>query len=116
VTPEEVRALALSLPETEERETWNQPTFRVDGKIFAWLGKARRPAGIKISKEEREELIASDPGKFFVIPEDIKASSMRIRLEDIGADEMLELLTDAWRAMAPKDLVERFDRGHGRDV
>lgn len=32
---EDVRTLALALPGTEERVTWNQPTFRVSGKIFA---------------------------------------------------------------------------------
>lgn len=36
MTAEEVRQLALSLPEVEERETWKEdhPTFRVRDKIL----------------------------------------------------------------------------------
>ncbi|MQA88331.1 MAG: hypothetical protein GEV03_27875 [Streptosporangiales bacterium] len=36
-TVEEVRRIALSLPETEERLAWGMPTFRVRGKIFCSL-------------------------------------------------------------------------------
>ena len=109
VTENEFRSLALSLPETEEKETWNQPTFRVGGKIFAWLGKPNRPAGIKLSQEEREELIASDPQKFFMVAEDTKGPWMRVDHEAIDADEMLELLTDAWRNVAPKRVAKQLD-------
>ena len=109
VTEREFRSLALSLPETEEKETWNQPTFRVGGKIFAWLGKPNRPAGIKVSEEEREELLASDPDKFFMIREDAKGPWMRVNLEAIEPDEMLEVLTDAWLNVAPKRLLREHD-------
>lgn len=106
VTEDEFRALALSLPETQERETWNQPTFRVAGKIFAWLGKPNRPAGVKIWQEEREELMASDPDKFFTVTEDAKGPWMRVNLEAIDADELLEILIDAWLRAAPKGLTK----------
>ncbi len=109
VTENEFRSLALSLPETEEKETWNQPTFRVGGKIFAWLGKPNRPAGIKVSQEERAELVASDPQKFFMVAEDPKGPWMRVNLDAIDADEMLELLTDAWRNVAPKKVAKQLD-------
>ena len=111
ITEDEVRALALSLPETEERETWNQPTFRVGGKIFAWLGKPSRPAGVRVPREERDELLAAEPEKFFIVAEDAHGPWMRVRLEAIDADEMRELLTDAWLSVAPMRLVDAFDDG-----
>ena len=109
VTENEFRSLALSLPQTEEKETWNQPTFRVGGKIFAWLGKPNRPAGVKVLQEEREELLASDPEKFFMVAEDTKGPWMRLNLDIIDEDEMLELLTDAWRNVAPKRVAKLLD-------
>ena len=108
-TEDELRSLALSLPGTEEREAWNQPTFRVGGKIFAWLGKPRRPAGIRVSEEEREELLAAEPDKFFMVAEDARGPWMRLRLEAIEPDELLELLTDTWRAVAPKRLLTEHE-------
>ena len=29
-----LRRICLALPEAEERETWETPTFRIGGKIF----------------------------------------------------------------------------------
>ncbi|MGM7442623.1 MmcQ/YjbR family DNA-binding protein, partial [Streptomyces tunisiensis] len=34
---EDVRRIALSLPDTTEKIAWSMPTFRVAGKMFATL-------------------------------------------------------------------------------
>jgi hypothetical protein len=38
MTSSDFRALALSLPRAEEKESWADSTLRVRGKIFAVLG------------------------------------------------------------------------------
>ncbi|KRF20055.1 hypothetical protein ASG93_31665 [Paenibacillus sp. Soil787] len=35
VTADEIRSIALSLPETEEHDHWEKPSFRVRSKIYA---------------------------------------------------------------------------------
>lgn len=61
--------------------------------------------------EEKEMLIASDPEKFFTEPHYNNFPAVLVRLDKIEMDELEELLTDAWRRLAPKALVRDFDSG-----
>jgi len=62
---------------------------------------------------EKEMLLASDPEMFFTEPHYNGFPAILIRLEAIGADELEELLTDAWRCQAPRSLVREFDQRDG---
>ncbi|WP_328349446.1 MmcQ/YjbR family DNA-binding protein [Streptomyces sp. NBC_00445] len=109
---EDVRTLALALPDTEERVTWNQPTFRVSGKIFAWITEDELCAGVKVDgKAERDELVASAPETFFYTDHDSRYNVVQLRLNRIEVGELDELVRAAWRATAPKRLLKEFDRG-----
>ena len=55
------RALAFSLPEAVERETWGHPTFRVGERMFAIMAADGRSVSIKATKEAQAALIGSDP-------------------------------------------------------
>jgi hypothetical protein len=50
-------------------------------------------------------LLASDPDKFFTEPHYNGFPAVLIRLPAIEADELRELITDAWRCQAPRGLV-----------
>ena len=56
-----VRRFALSLPEAEERETWETATFRVRNKIFLMFSEQERHAWIKSTHDEQRALITEDP-------------------------------------------------------
>ncbi|MFC9946467.1 MmcQ/YjbR family DNA-binding protein [Streptomyces pratensis] len=107
VTADDVRAIALSLPDTAEKLAWGRPTFRVTGKIFAALGDDDATMGVKCPVEDRAELIASEPEKFFVREgHDDTYAWLRVRLAAL--DDTVELnavLTDSWRQAAPRRLV-----------
>lgn len=107
LTAGDVRAEALALPETTEKLAWGQPTFRVAGKIFASLGDDDTTMGVKCPKEERDELIAAEPEKFFIKQgHDDNYNFLRVRLsalEDTG--ELHAILLDSWRQAAPKRLT-----------
>ncbi|SDJ13127.1 hypothetical protein SAMN05192558_110144 [Actinokineospora alba] len=109
-TSAHVRTIALGLPETEERTTWNQPTFRVQGKIFCWLTEDGAAAGVKVNKAERTELIAADPEKFFHTEHDTRYNVVQIRLDRIDQDELAELVRDAWQATAPARLRSSLEQ------
>jgi hypothetical protein len=104
----DVRRLALALPETEERLAWGMPTFRVRGKIFAAPADDDASVGVKCPVDERAELIAAEPEKFFIRPgHDDNFAWVRVRLAALeNAKELREILADSWRQAAPKRLAQ----------
>jgi hypothetical protein len=53
VTTDEVRSLALSLPEAVEHDHWGKPSFRVQNKIFVVLQPDGVSLVIKTTKMEK---------------------------------------------------------------
>ncbi|WP_345043152.1 MmcQ/YjbR family DNA-binding protein [Streptomyces sannanensis] len=104
----DVRRISLSLPETAEKLSWGMPTFRVAGKIFAALGDDDASMGVKCPKEDRAELIASEPDKFFIREgHDDAFAWLRVRLAALDDEEELyAILVDSWRQAAPRKLLD----------
>jgi hypothetical protein len=57
-------------------------------------------------------LLAADAAKFFTEPHYNGFPVVLVRLPAIGAGELAELITDAWRCQAPKALVDSFEQSH----
>lgn len=108
---DDVRTLALRLPETREKLAWGQPTFRVGGRIFAALGDDDASVGVKCPVDERAELIAAEPDKFFIRPgHDDSFAWLRVRLAALDdLDELRAILFDSWRQAAPRRLAAAYD-------
>ena len=119
---DDVRRIALSLPETVEAE--DHFGFRVRNKAgrsgtkqFAWAWNERvtpgqprvpRPDVLAVrvaGQAEKEMLLAADAGKFFTEPHYNGFPAVLVRLAAVGEEELRELITDAWRCQAPRDLV-----------
>ncbi|HET7463887.1 MAG TPA: MmcQ/YjbR family DNA-binding protein [Longimicrobium sp.] len=109
--PEQVREIALSLPEAEEKETWGEATFRVRDKIFTVLGETGKSAGVKASKEDQALLISSDPDTFSVSEYVGRFGWVTVQLARVDPKVMEELIVDAWRRTAPKRTVKEYDAG-----
>jgi hypothetical protein len=126
-TLEDVRQIVSSLPRTicgEPDEP--QAHFSVEGKpkpkgiAWSWLEridpkKARVPRldvlAIRVANEgEKQSLIAAEPDVFFTEPHYNGYPAVLVRLEKVGIDELTEILTDAWRVMAPRKLVQEHDQ------
>jgi hypothetical protein len=119
---DDVRRIARSLPHVAQQGDGHG--YQVEGgKAFAWTWKKRvepkRPRveqldvfAIRVSgKEEKQALIASDPAKFFTEPHYNGYPAVLVRLAAVENDELAELLTDAWRAAAPRRLHSALDAG-----
>ena len=106
-----VRRIALELPEAEERETWDTATFRVRNKIFVMFDDGERDLWIKSTFDEQRALTSMDPDTFFVPPYVGPSGWVGARIRTVDRDELLELVTEAWRLTAPKRLVAAFDEG-----
>lgn len=122
-TWEDVRRLALALPETDEYVSRGVPTWRVKQKAFVWdrpLGKADRSALGAAAPEGpvlgalvadlgvKEALLADDPEVFFTIPHFDGYPAVLVLLERIEAGELEEVIVDAWLARAPVRLRKAY--------
>jgi hypothetical protein len=110
VTEDDVRELALTLPATTERLSYGTPGFRVKDRLFARL---REEGDVLVvwcaDLGEKELLVGAAPDKFFTTPHYDGYPCVLVRMDVVDRAELAELLTDAWRARAPKRLVAELD-------
>ena len=103
VTIDDVRALAAGLPRTEEALVRDRVKFRVGRIVYLAFSADETVMGFAFPKEERDALIASEPGKFLLPRQsELRYDWVLVRLGAIGREEMTELVLDAWRMVVPK--------------
>jgi hypothetical protein len=112
---EDVRRLALALPQVEEIDS-DGFDFRVAGSGFVWSypergqGQPRRIrtdiAVLYVGDEaEKQALLLGEPDIFFTAPEYHHWPLVLLRLAAVDNDRLAELVTDAWRMRAPEKLT-----------
>ena len=106
-TEEDLRAIALSLPGTEERPGYGKrPSWKVRGKGFVGIWKDESSVTLMVeSIAEKEALLAEDPDKFFTTDHYGDSPRLLVRLAAVDVDELRELVTESWRRHAPPDLL-----------
>jgi hypothetical protein len=109
VKASEVRRIALSLPETEERETWGEPTFRTKNRIFVTLTSDGKHAAVKARKEHQHSIVASNPKTFSVAAYVGRFGWISVRLATVSPRAMRVLIIDAWCRTAPKRAVAAYN-------
>src|ERR1700722_19516159 len=103
VSVEEIRRIALSLPRAYEAEVRGRVKFRVGRIVFVALSRDELTMGCGFPREERAAMVAAEPEKFFLpIPSEMRYQWIEVQLTAIDADEMSELVTDAWRMCVPR--------------
>lgn len=129
-TPDDIEPLCLALPEVELGITWGDvPTFKVPrgdkGRGFVLYRKPHKNAVDPDTGEPYDDLLvirvadaaekaalvedASTP--FFTIPHFNGYNAVLVqqsRLGELDVEELREVITEAWAAVAPKSLVRRF--------
>jgi hypothetical protein len=120
---DDVRRIALALPECSERVSRGLAQWRVRDKLFVWerplrgsdlraLGDAA-PTGPILGARvahlgAKEALLADDPAVFFTTPHFDGYPAVLLRLERIALDELEELIVEAWLARAPKRIATHY--------
>ncbi|HLM87028.1 MAG TPA: MmcQ/YjbR family DNA-binding protein [Solirubrobacteraceae bacterium] len=120
---DDVRRIALALPEASERLSHERRQWRVKDKLFVWERPLRRteiealgdraPDGpIVAARVEhigaKEALLADDPVVYFTTPHFDGHPSILALLDRIPVEELEELIIEAWLARAPKRLAEAY--------
>ena len=127
-TWDDVRRIALALPETSEAISRDLASWRVRDKGFVWerplrpadlraLGHAAPSGPILGARVEhliaKEALLADDPSVYFTTPHFDGYPAVLVRLERIAAQDLEELIVEAWLARAPKRLAREYLAGPG---
>ena len=103
VTIDEVRALAITLPRTTEAVVRGRVKFRVGRIVYLAFSRDETLMGFAFPKEWRDALVESEPDKFMLPREsDLRYKWAVVRLAAIDAEEMRELVIDAWAMVVPK--------------
>ncbi len=122
-TWEDVRRIALGLPESSERVSRELCQWRVKDKLFVWerplrmkeieaLGDEAPDGPILGARVEhlgaKQALLAEDTHVFFTTPHFDGHPSILVRLERIAVPDLDEVIVEAWLARAPKRLAEAY--------
>ncbi len=107
MTAQDFRKIALSLPETEERQHMDHPDFRVVGKILATLGYPDKTrAMVKLSPEQQHYFSRDYPNAFIPLKGAWgRRGATSVVLKAAGKDVLREAIQAAWRFNAPKRLI-----------
>jgi hypothetical protein len=110
MTFDDVRRIALGLPEVEEKLTWEtDATFRVRDRIFAIGGEGSDRVSIKASLEQQAELLEMDPATFAKSAYVGRFGWVTADLGRVDPGLLESLLRDAWRRTAPKRLAATLE-------
>ena len=103
VTIDDVRAVASTLPRSYEVFVQGRVKFRVGQIVYLAFSRDETLLGFAFPKEERNALIETEPHKFMLPREsDLRFHWVVARLAELGADELRDLVIDAWAMVVPK--------------
>jgi len=120
---DDVRRVALELPETSERLSREHRQWRVREKLFVWerplrqkeieaLGADAPEGAILGARVEhigaKEALLSEQPSIFFTAPHFDGYPAILVRLERAGIEDLSEVITEAWLVRAPKRLAKAY--------
>jgi hypothetical protein len=109
VTVADVRSFALTLPRTTEAVVRGRLKFRVGRIVYVAFSHDETVMGFAFPKDWRETLVSSEPDKFLLPSRgDLRYNWVCVRLAAIDADEMRELVLDAWAMVVPKRVAAAY--------
>jgi hypothetical protein len=122
-TFDDVAKLALALPETDERLSREHRQWRVKDKLFVWERPLRKSdlaalgdaapggaiLGARVEHEGAKQALVQDPsGIYFTTPHFDGYPAILVQLDEIGLEELEEVVVEAWLCRAPPRLAETY--------
>ncbi len=106
-TLDDVRRLALSLPEAVEQDHHGFPSFRLRGKIFSTVRLNQPLLMVKLPGEDQENMVAAYPAAIEPVPGGWgRKGATFVKYEMVEERTIAALLRLAWFNVAPKGLRE----------
>lgn len=111
------------MPGVAETTSHGSAAWKVDKNLFVWERPLRKsdiaalgdaaPKGPVLGArtadlEMKEAILRSDPRVFFTIPHFDGYSAVLVRLDEISAKALKELIVESWLARAPERAVRGY--------
>ncbi len=110
---EDVRPLGAELERSYQVYVRGRLKFRVGQIVYVAFSLDECVMGFAFPKEEREELVKSEPHKFRKpTASDMRFNWVHAELAALDPTEARELVVDAWRMVVPKKLSGAYDLTH----
>jgi hypothetical protein len=109
VLVEKVRTIAARLPRSYEVVVRGRLKFRVGQIVWLSFSHDQTMIGFSFPKELREALVEAEPEKY-VMPtgSDLRFNWVHARLAALEADELEELVEDAWATVVPQYVAREY--------
>ena len=108
-THDDVRELALSLPETTEKPSYGTPGFRVKDKLFARIHEDGESLVLRATREQRAAMHETEPARFYWTPHYENYDAFLVRLAAVDREELASLLEMSWFYMAPPRVAAAYE-------
>jgi hypothetical protein len=115
VSFEDARRVALAFPGVENGTSYGTAAVKVRGKLLARLHQSIDCLVLRAGFLDRQIMMQSSPDAFFITDHYRDYPWVLVRFSAIEARELPSLIERAWRSIAPKTLVTKYDAGRGRN-
>ena len=109
VTFDQVGVAALTFPGVEHSTSYGTAALKVRGKLLARLHQSGECFVLRADLLDREILMQSDPEVFFITDHYRDYPWVLVRFATVEPRALTELIERAWRLVAPKTLVAKYE-------
>jgi hypothetical protein len=106
-----VRKIGRTLPGVEEGTAYGSPALKVRGKMFTCIPNHRSAEpdslAILLDLAQRDELIAEEPGTYYLKDHYVNYPVVLVRLSRIREDALRDLLGMSWRFVSDRSRRSR---------
>ena len=107
---EDVIALGERLPGVEFTTSYGRPALKVGGKFMCSLRENPDAFVFRVlDVPDQLALVRGEPDVFFTTPHYDGWPYVLVRLDTVSAEQLAELVEDAWRIRASKRLVAELE-------
>jgi len=110
ISKADLRKIALSFPEANEKPSYGKPSFFIAKKFFTRLrDEDSSIVWIVGSIDERDHLLEMDPKTYFITDHYRDYPSVLVRTARIDKTMLRKMLERRFRAIAPKKVLKEMD-------
>jgi hypothetical protein len=104
---DDVRKIAMTLPDVEDSTIHGAPSLKVRGKLLTCPALHRsaesNTLAVRIGFDTRAELLAAEPDVYYVTDHYLNNPTVLVRLSRIHRDALRDLLNMAWLFVSAKN-------------
>jgi hypothetical protein len=106
---DDIREIAHALPGVVDGTSYGTPALKVGGKLIARLHQSMDCVVLRSDLLDREILMQSAPDVFFITDHYRDYPWILLRLGALDKRVLPELIERAWRLVATRTLVKKYD-------